>query len=109
MKHSQTLSQIFLCGFLIQVFNGPSTVLIHNLWPADRTIQGPVTTAECDFGITENLRAGLWEHSVGFSHQGGPSAADEFFVVLSGQGRAYLSDGTGTVWESCVHSFDPVV
>ncbi len=48
---------------------------------------------------------GLWEHSVGFSHQGGPSAADEFFVVLSGHGRAHLSDGTATEFNSLPPGF----
>ena len=39
------------------------------------------------------LPPGLWEHTVGTSLQGGSSAADEVFVVLSGSGKCYLADG----------------
>ncbi len=41
----------------------------------------------------ESCASGLWEHNVGISRQGSPTAADEIFVVLSGRGRVTLQSG----------------
>ena len=43
-----------------EVHDGLETPLVHQAWPADRVMEGAVTTAEHEFGITETLKAGTW-------------------------------------------------
>jgi uncharacterized cupin superfamily protein len=47
-------------------------------------------TGEVEFGITDTLRVGLWEHTKGASLQ---ENDDEVFVVLKGKGRIIFEDG----------------
>ena len=47
-------------------------------------------TGEVEFGITDTLRVGLWEHTKGISIQ---ENDDEVFVVLKGKGRITFEDG----------------
>ena len=46
-------------------------------------------TGETEFGTTEGLRVGVWDHSVGNSMQ---ENDDEVFVVLRGKGKIVLDD-----------------
>ena len=75
------------------VHTDASLIPLHHEPLDPAKVQGPsiVTTASIELGTTNLLKFGVWEHSVGTSTD---VEVDEVFVVLSGKGRVFLSDGT---------------
>jgi uncharacterized cupin superfamily protein len=67
-----------------------SVIIQKNLF--DKPLDGTApSTGETEFGTTEGLRVGVWDHTVGNSLQAND---DEVFVVLRGKGRIILDDKT---------------
>ena len=75
---------------LSAVDNSNTVVVRKNLY--DKPLGGTNPhTGEIEFGTTERLRYGLWEHTKGKSIQ---ENDDEVFVVLRGRGKIILDDKT---------------
>ena len=55
----------------------------------EKSLDGTALYRETEFGTTEGLRVGVWDHSVGNSMQ---ENDDEVFVVLHGKGKIILDD-----------------
>ncbi len=59
-----------------EVHDGHGTTLLHQPWPAERVIDGAVTTAEHEFGITETLKAGTLTGAFGSLVRSSDAAID---------------------------------
>ena len=90
-------SALAILGHLAQAENPISAVnkansVITQKSLFDKALEGTSPyTGETEFGATEGLRVGVWDHSVGKSVQ---ENDDEVFVVLRGKGKIILDDKT---------------
>jgi uncharacterized protein len=84
------VSHYLMATFESESFDSTTVSVEHRPLDSSKIISGNPTTGNQVIGITESMKTGVWEHSIGVSTD---EEAEEIFVVLAGKGRVVLENG----------------